>query len=60
MRFLNLSVVSVLSLLAISQGNAAEPIVAFDITGNHRVETPTILSYIDIRPGEVVNEGKIE
>lgn len=60
MRFLNLSVVSVISLLAISQGNAAEPIVAFDITGNHRVETPTILSYIDIKPGEVVNEGKIE
>lgn len=60
MRFLNLPMVSVISLLAISAGNAAEPIAAFDISGNHRVETPTIMSYIDIKAGEMVNEAKIE
>jgi outer membrane protein insertion porin family len=55
-----LSVVFGISLLSASPGLGVEPIVAIDITGNHRVETPTIMSYIDIKPGEAIREGKIE
>jgi outer membrane protein insertion porin family len=33
---------------------------SIDIEGNRRVETPTIMSYIDVKPGQIVNEEKIE
>lgn len=39
---------------------AKEAIRSIDVEGNRRVETPTILSYLDVKPGEVVSEGKIE
>ncbi len=35
-------------------------ISSIDIEGNRRVETPTIMSYLDIKPGQVVSEDKIE
>ncbi|MBA3813645.1 MAG: outer membrane protein assembly factor BamA [Alphaproteobacteria bacterium] len=62
MRFLIFSMVLMVNILSISHGQAVEPgpISAIDITGNHRVETPTIMSYIDIKPGDRINEGKVE
>ena len=39
---------------------AKEVIRAIEVEGNRRVETPTIMSYIDVKPGQAVNEGKIE
>ncbi len=39
---------------------AKEVIRTIEVEGNHRVETPTIMSYIDIKPGQVANEGKVE
>lgn len=38
----------------------AAPLSSIEIKGNHRVETPTIMSYIDIKPGEMIDENKIE
>jgi outer membrane protein insertion porin family len=43
-----------------SYAQESGPIAAIDVTGNHRVETPTIMSYIDIKPGDRASEGKIE
>lgn len=60
MRSLILSIVFLVSFVPVLPTEAAEPIVAIDIKGNHRVETPTIMSYIDIKPGESVSEAKIE
>jgi len=39
---------------------AKDVIRAIEVEGNRRVETPTIMSYIDVKPGQAVNEGKIE
>ena len=47
-------------LSSASYAQELEPIAAIDVTGNHRVETPTIMSYIDIKPGDRASEGKIE
>lgn len=39
---------------------ADNPIRSIEIVGNHRVETPTIMSYIDVKTGEMVTESKID
>ncbi|MBS0271237.1 MAG: outer membrane protein assembly factor BamA [Proteobacteria bacterium] len=39
---------------------AQEHIRVIDVEGNKRVETPTIMSYIDIKPGHIASENKIE
>jgi outer membrane protein insertion porin family len=38
----------------------AEPLSAIEIQGNNRVETPTVMSYIDMKPGEQIDEARIE
>ncbi len=39
---------------------AKEVVRTIDVEGNRRVETPTVMSYIDIKPGEAASEDKIE
>jgi outer membrane protein insertion porin family len=39
---------------------AKEVIQKIEVEGNRRVETPTVMSYIDVKPGEVISEIKIE
>ncbi|MBY0292975.1 MAG: outer membrane protein assembly factor BamA, partial [Alphaproteobacteria bacterium] len=39
---------------------AQESIRSIDIEGNRRVETPTVMSYIDIKPGQRVSKDKEE
>lgn len=39
---------------------AKEAIATIEVKGNRRVETPTVLSYIDVKSGEEITEGKIE
>lgn len=39
---------------------ARESVQTLEVVGNHRVETPTILSYITIKPGEVASDEKVE
>lgn len=39
---------------------AKEAVRTIVVQGNRRVETPTVLSYIDVKPGAVVDEDKIE
>ena len=60
MRFLILSVLFGISLGSTFSYVAAESLSSIEIKGNHRVETPTIMSYIDIKPGEPISEDKIE
>jgi outer membrane protein insertion porin family len=59
MRFLAVSVVLV-NLFFMSPCHAEESISSIEVTGNQRVETATVLSYIDVKPGQHVSEGKIE
>lgn len=40
--------------------SAKEVVRSIEVEGNRRVETPTIMSYIDVKPGEVVGKAKIE
>ncbi len=47
---------SLLATFALAQAS----IRSIDVEGNRRVETPTIMSYIDVKPGEVVSEEKVE
>lgn len=60
MRFLILSVALGIGLSTIFSCQAAEPISSIEVKGNHRVETPTIMSYIEIKPGDLISESKIE
>ena len=60
MRFLVLLVFFGITLGSSFSSATAEPLRSIEIKGNHRVETPTIMSYIDIKPGEPINENKIE
>lgn len=60
MRFFLASVVFVINVLATLPCLAEEPISAIEVKGNHRVETPTIMSYIDIKPGHTIRPDKIE
>lgn len=39
---------------------AQESSCLIEVEGNRRVETPTIMSYIDIKPGERISDNKIE
>ena len=39
---------------------AKEAIRTIVVQGNRRVETPTVLSYIDIKPGTIADENKVE
>mgnify|MGYP001488423364 CR=1 FL=1 len=58
-RFLFLYVVlgaSFLSAFAWAQGGA----YSIEVEGNRRVETPTIMSYIEVKPGQITNESKEE
>lgn len=41
-------------------GWAKEVIRTIEVEGNRRVETPTVMSYIDVKPGQAASEGKIE
>lgn len=61
MRFLSLLLVlSGITLGSFCSSAHAEYLSAIEVKGNHRVETPTIMSFIDIKPGEEINEEKIE
>lgn len=40
--------------------HAKEVVQTFEIVGNHRVETPTVLSYIMVKPGTEIGEENIE
>ncbi|HUX78979.1 MAG TPA: outer membrane protein assembly factor BamA [Alphaproteobacteria bacterium] len=46
--------------LLITSASAQISIRSIDIEGNRRVETPTILSYLDVKVGQVVTEDKVE
>lgn len=59
MRFHVLAVL-IISLLSTFHCLAAGPNGLIEIIGNQRVETPTIMSYIDIKPGDQISEAKIE
>lgn len=39
---------------------AQETIGLIEVEGNRRVETPTVLSYIDVKPGQVLSQYKID
>ena len=39
---------------------AQESLSSIEIQGNRRVETPTVMSYIDIKPGQRVSKDKEE
>lgn len=49
-----------MSSLVCSSGWAKEMVRSIEIKGNHRIETPTIMSYLNIKPGEDVSDAKIE
>lgn len=58
-RSLFLSVILGISFLAThvwAQGS----IRTIEVKGNRRVETPTIMSYIDVKPGQAISEYKVE
>jgi len=57
--FLFLSVILSINVF-ISCAHAQGQILSIDIQGNRRVETPTIMSYIKIKQGEIATEDKIE
>lgn len=59
MRFL-VVLVFMFNLLFVQSCYAEDPISSIEVMGNQRVETPTILSYIDVKPGQHVDEAKIE
>ena len=46
--------------LSLSAAVRAETLRAIDVEGNRRVETPTIMSYIDVKVGENVTEARVE
>lgn len=46
--------------LSLSTALRAETLRAIDVEGNRRVETPTIMSYIDVKVGENVTEARVE
>lgn len=60
MRFRILSVVVGFCIFSSFPCVAGEPIRTIVVMGNQRVETPTIMSYIDVKPGQHINEDKIE
>lgn len=39
---------------------AQEVVKSIEVEGNRRVETPTILSYIDVKPGQSLDYGQVE
>ena len=47
-------------ILVAGEAHAKEIINSIEVEGNRRVEAPTILSYLDVKRGEVVTEEKIE
>ncbi|HCC24845.1 MAG TPA: hypothetical protein DEP85_04980, partial [Holosporales bacterium] len=47
-------------LLCLTSFSRAETIRAIDVEGNRRVETPTIMSYIEVKVGEDVTEARVE
>lgn len=44
----------------LSYAQAQGMIESIEVVGNHRVETPTVLSYLNIQPGETITEEKVE
>lgn len=58
-RFLFLSTALCASLFATFTW-AQGMVRSIEVEGNRRVETPTIMSYIDVKPGQVVGEDKVE
>ncbi len=58
-RFLFLLTAAGISLFA-TFAWAQVSIRSIDVEGNRRVETPTIMSYIDVKPGQVVSEDRVE
>jgi outer membrane protein insertion porin family len=47
-------------MLLTSEVHAKEVIQSIEVEGNRRVEAPTVLSYLEFKPGEEVTDEKIE
>lgn len=60
MRFLIVFIIFSITLGPAFSPAFAQPLSSIEIKGNHRIETPTVMSYIEIKPGDEITEEKIE
>lgn len=60
MRFLIVFIIFGIMLGIPVSSVTAQPLSSIEIKGNHRIETPTIMSYLDIKPGDPITEEKKE
>ena len=52
--------IAALGFMFFSSALGAETLRSIDVEGNKRVETPTIMSYIDVKVGEDVSDARVE